>query len=313
MTSVLETAPAVTARAPGKVNLELGVGPVREDGYHPLATVYQAVGLYEDVTAATADEWGVTVRGRDAELVPTDESNLALRAAMLLADEVGGDIEPVHLTIHKSIPVAGGMAGGSADAAAALVACEALWAADMSKADLDPVAARLGSDVPFLLHGGTAVGSGRGEIITPVLAKGLYHWVFVPTPSEGLSTPEVYRTFDVLTSGREVPDPEPSPAMMAALRLGDPEALADVLTNDLQEAAIHLQPRIGEVIEAAMGFGALGALVSGSGPTVALLASGQEGAIDLAVSLTASGVADEVLRAVGPVAGAHVIPTPRLT
>lgn len=313
MTSVLETAPAVTARAPGKVNLELGVGPVRDDGYHPLATVYQAVGLYEDVTAATADEWGVTVRGRDAELVPTDESNLALRAAMLLADEVGGDIEPVHLTIHKSIPVAGGMAGGSADAAAALVACEALWAADMSKADLDPVAARLGSDVPFLLHGGTAVGSGRGEIITPVLAKGLYHWVFVPTPSEGLSTPEVYRTFDVLTSGREVPDPEPSPAMMAALRLGDPEALADVLTNDLQEAAIHLQPRIGEVIEAAMGFGALGALVSGSGPTVALLASGQEGAIDLAVSLTASGVADEVLRAVGPVAGAHVIPTPRLT
>lgn len=313
MTSVLETAPAVTARAPGKVNLELGVGPVREDGYHPLATIYQAVGLYEDVTAATADEWGVTVRGRDAELVPTDESNLALRAAMLLADEVGGDIEPVHLTIHKSIPVAGGMAGGSADAAAALVACEALWAADMSKADLDPVAARLGSDVPFLLHGGTAVGSGRGEIITPVLAKGLYHWVFVPTPSEGLSTPAVYRTFDVLTSGREVPDPEPSPAMMAALRLGDPEALADVLTNDLQEAAIHLQPRIGEVIEAAMGFGALGALVSGSGPTVALLASGQEGAIDLAVSLTASGVADEVLRAVGPVAGAHVIPTPRLT
>ena len=313
MTSVLETAPAVTARAPGKVNLELGVGPVREDGYHPLATVYQAVGLYEDVTAATADEWGVTVRGRDAELVPTDESNLALRAAMLLADEVGGDIEPVHLTIHKSIPVAGGMAGGSADAAAALVACEALWAADMSKAELHPVAARLGSDVPFLLHGGTAVGSGRGEIITPVLAKGLYHWVFVPTPSEGLSTPAVYRTFDVLTSGREVPDPEPSPAMMAALRLGDPEALADVLTNDLQEAAIHLQPRIGEVIEAAMGFGALGALVSGSGPTVALLASGQEGAIDLAVSLTASGVADEVLRAVGPVAGAHVIPTPRLT
>ena len=313
MTSVLETAPAVTARAPGKVNLELGVGPVREDGYHPLATVYQAVGLYEDVTAATADEWGVTVRGRDAELVPTDESNLALRAAMLLAGEVGGDIEPVHLTIHKSIPVAGGMAGGSADAAAALVACEALWAADMSKADLDPVAARLGSDVPFLLHGGTAVGSGRGEIITPVLAKGLYHWVFVPTPSEGLSTPAVYRTFDALTSGREVPDPEPSPAMMAALRLGDPEALADVLTNDLQEAAIHLQPRIGEVIEAAMGFGALGALVSGSGPTVALLASGQEGAIDLAVSLTASGVADEVLRAVGPVAGAHVIPTPRLT
>lgn len=313
MTSVLETAPAVTARAPAKVNLELGVGAVREDGYHPLATVYQAVGLHEDVTAATSDAWGVTVRGRDAELVPTDETNIALRAAMLLADEVGGDLAPVHLTIHKRVPVAGGMAGGSADAAAALVACEALWAAGLSKAELDPIAAQVGSDVPFLLHGGTAVGSGRGEIITPVLAKGSYHWVFVPTPAEGLSTPEVYRTFDELTEGRRVPEPEPSPAMMAALRLGDAEALADVLTNDLQPAAIKLQPRIGEVIEAAMGFGALGAIVSGSGPTVALLAGSQEGAIDLAVALTASGVADEVLRASGPVAGAHVIPAPRLT
>lgn len=313
MTSVLETAPAVTARAPAKVNLELGVGAVREDGYHPLATVYQAVGLYEDVTAATADDWGVTVRGRDAELVPTDDTNLALRAAMLLADEVGGDLDPVHLTIHKRIPVAGGMAGGSADAAAALVACEALWGAGLGKAELDPIAAQVGSDVPFLLHGGTAVGSGRGEVITPVLAKGSYHWVFVPTPAEGLSTPEVYRAFDELTEGRRVPEPEPSPAMMAALRLGDAEALADVLTNDLQPAAIKLQPRIGEVIEAAMGFGALGAIVSGSGPTVALLAGSQEGAIDLAVALTASGAAEEVLRASGPVAGAHVIPAPRLT
>ena len=183
MTSVLESPAPVTVRAPAKVNLELFVGPLRDDGYHALSTVYQAVGLHDDVTAALADDWGCSVRGRDADKVPTDESNLALRAAMLLAHEVGGDIEPVHLTIHKSIPVAGGMAGGSADAAAALVACEALWAADMSKADLDPIASRLGSDVPFLLHGGTAVGSGRGEIITPVLAKGLYHWVFVPTPS----------------------------------------------------------------------------------------------------------------------------------
>ena len=313
MTSVLETAPAVTARAPAKVNLELGVGAVREDGYHPLATVYQAVGLYEDVTAATADDWGVTVRGRDAELVPTDDTNLALRAAMLLADEVGGDLDPVHLTIHKRIPVAGGMAGGSADAAAALVACEALWGAGLGKAELDPIAAQVGSDVPFLLHGGTAVGSGRGEVITPVLAKGSYHWVFVPTPAEGLSTPEVYRAFDELTEGRRVPEPEPSPAMMAALRLGDAEALADGRTNDLQPAAIKLQPRIGEVIEAAMGFGALCAIVSGSGPTVALLAGSQEGAIDRAVALTASGAAEEVLRASGPVAGAHVIPGPRLT
>lgn len=312
MTSVLETAPAVTARAPAKVNLELGVGPLRPDGYHSLATVYQAVGVFEDVTAATADEWGVTVRGRDADLVPTDETNLALRAAMALADAVE-DVEPVHLTIHKHIPVAGGMAGGSADAAAALVACDALWGAGLSRAELDEIAAGLGSDVPFLLHGGTAIGAGRGEIVTPVLGKGTYHWVFVPTPSEGLSTPEVYRTFDELTAGRDIPEPEPSAAMMSALRQGDAEALADVLTNDLQAAAIRLQPRIGDVIEAAMGFGALGALVSGSGPTVALLTAGQEAAIDLAVWLTASGLAEDVIRAQGPVQGAHVIPAPRLT
>lgn len=312
MTSVLETTAAVTARAPGKVNLELGVGPLREDGYHSLSTVYQAVGLYEDVTASVADEWGVTVRGRDADGVPTDESNTALRAARLLAQRVG-DVEPVHLTIHKNVPVAGGMAGGSADAAAALVACDALWGAGIGKDDLEPVAAEVGSDVPFLLHGGTAVGSGRGELISPVLARGTYHWVFVPSGTQGLSTPEVYRTFDVLNQDREVDEPQPSPDMMAALRSADAEALAAVLSNDLQEAAIHLQPRIGEIIESAMSFGALAAMVSGSGPTVALLADSQEGAIDLAVALAASRTADDVIRASGPVAGAHVIPAPRMT
>ncbi|GAA3605835.1 4-(cytidine 5'-diphospho)-2-C-methyl-D-erythritol kinase [Marihabitans asiaticum] len=312
MTSVLETTAAVTARAPAKVNLELGVGPLRDDGYHTLSTVYQAVGVHDDVTAAIADEWGVSVRGRDAELVPTDESNLALRAARLLAERAG-DVEPVHLTIHKGIPVAGGMAGGSADAAAALIACDALWGSGLGKDELEPLAAQLGADVPFLLHGGTAVGSGRGELISPVLARGTYHWVFVPTDSEGLSTPQVYRTFDELNAAREIDEPRPSPDMMAALRNGDAEALAAVLSNDLQPAAILLQPRIDEIIESAMGFGALAAIVSGSGPTVALLADGQEGAIDLSVALAASRTAEDILRASGPVAGAHVIPAPRLT
>ncbi|MEX1909125.1 4-(cytidine 5'-diphospho)-2-C-methyl-D-erythritol kinase [Janibacter sp. Y6] len=311
MTSVLETASAVTARAPAKVNLELGVGALRPDGFHTLSTVYQAVGVFDEVTVATADEWGVSVRGRDAELVPTDESNLALRAAMLLAERAA--VEPVHVSIHKDIPVAGGMAGGSADAAATLVACDALWDLGLGRSGLDPIAAELGSDVPFLLHGGTAVGSGRGELVTPVLARGSYHWVFVPTPASGLSTPEVYAAFDELSAGHDVPDPEPSPAMMAALRQGEPEALGAVLSNDLQAAAVRLQPQIGDVMDAAMSFGALGAIVSGSGPTVALLAAGQEGAIDLAVSLTASGAAADVIRAIGPVAGAHVIPAPRLT
>lgn len=311
MTSALELPPAVTARAPAKVNLELGVGPLRPDGYHALSTVYQAVALHDDVTVAPADEWGCTVHGRDADKVPTDDSNLALVAARRMA-EVAGIDDPVHVTIHKEIPVAGGMAGGSADAAAALVACEALWQVGLERPAMDELAADLGSDVPFLLHGGTAVGSGRGELVTPVLAKGVYHWVFVPSPGEGLSTPQVYRAFDERHEGREIVDPVPSAALMSALRAGDAEELAAVLSNDLQADAVALQPRIGEVIEAALGFGALAAIVSGSGPTVAVLADGSEGAIDLAVALTASGAAHEVLRATGPVHGAHVLPTPRL-
>lgn len=312
MTSALELPPAVTARAPAKVNLELGVGPRRDDGYHDLATVYQAVGLHDDVTAAPADEWGCTVTGRDAGAVPTDERNLALVAARLLAERAGVE-QPVHLSIHKQIPVAGGMAGGSADAAAALVACQELWSVPMERDALDRLAAEVGSDVPFLLHGGTAVGSGRGELVTPVLAQGTYHWVFVPVPGEGLSTPEVYAAFDARHEGRRVSEPTPGAEVMSAVRSGDPSALAAALSNDLQPDAVALQPRIGEIIGAALEFGALAAIVSGSGPTVAALAVGQEAAIDLAVSLTASGAADDVLRATGPVHGAQVLPTPRLT
>ncbi|WP_277452701.1 4-(cytidine 5'-diphospho)-2-C-methyl-D-erythritol kinase [Janibacter sp. DB-40] len=311
MTSPLETPMAVTVRAPAKINLELFVGPRGEDGYHALATVYQAVSIHDEVTAAYADEWGCSVSGRDADRVPTDESNLALKAARALAERTGGQ-DPVHLSIRKEIPVAGGMAGGSADAAAALIACDALWETGLSREQLEEVAADLGSDVPFLLHGGTAVGSGRGEVITAVLAKGAYHWVFVPSVDTGLSTPAVYRAFDERRAGTTIEDPAPSAALMSALRAGDPVALAPVLDNDLQPDAIDLRPDIGEVIEAAMGFGALAAIVSGSGPTVAVLAESTEGAIDLAVSLTASGVAGDILRATGPVAGAHIIPTTRV-
>ncbi|MGO1166225.1 MAG: 4-(cytidine 5'-diphospho)-2-C-methyl-D-erythritol kinase [Janibacter sp.] len=311
MTSALESPSAVTVRAPAKVNLELFVGPQREDGYHSLSTVYQAVGIHDEVTAAHADEWGCTVSGRDADRVPTDESNLAMQAARALAERTGGQ-DPVHLSIHKEIPVAGGMAGGSADAAAALLACDALWETDLERDELDEIAAEIGSDVPFLLHGGTAVGSGRGELVTAVLAKGSYHWVFVPSVGSGLSTPQVYSAFDERTAGTQIEDPVPSAALMSALRTGDPNELGPVLDNDLQPDAIGLHPQIGEVIEAAMGFGALAAIVSGSGPTVAILAASTEGAIDVAVALTASGVAGDILRANGPVHGAHILPTARL-
>ena len=308
MSSAARTAISVTARVPAKVNLELMVGPRRPDGFHHLATVFQAVGLYDDVSVESADDWGVTVTGPYADQVPTDDSNLAIRAARLLAGETGIDI-PVHIIIDKDIPVAGGMAGGSADAAGALVACDALWGLGSSKAGLEELGAELGSDVPFALTGGTAMGSGRGDRLAPVLGRGHYHWVFA-LGEVGLSTPTVYAECDRLRATLRVPEPVPSASMMTALRSGDAAALGRALTNDLQPAAISLLPRLEEVLRTGIEYGALGGVVSGSGPTVAFLVSDTEHGLDLAVALTASGTVSVVKRAVGPVAGAHVVTGP---
>jgi 4-diphosphocytidyl-2-C-methyl-D-erythritol kinase len=305
----MTTAPTVpgpvTVRVPAKVNLELLVGPRREDDYHSVATVYQAVSLFDEVAIAAADCWGCTVTGPLAAGVPDGESNLALQAARLLADRY--DSDPVHLTITKGIPVAGGMAGGSADAAATIVGLDHVWDLGLDRADLEEIAAELGSDVPFLVAGGTAVGTGRGELLAPVLARGTYHWVFALSDG-GLSTADVYLECDMLRGETEVPDPVATPALMAALRTGDPHELAPQLTNDLQDAAVSLRPELGEVISSGMEYGALAGLVSGSGPTVAFLVENSEASIDLAVALTASGVVRDVRRASGPVHGAHLIP-----
>ncbi len=308
MSSAAASSMNVTARAPAKVNLELMVGPLREDGFHDLATVFQAIGLYDDVSVEPADVWGVTVTGPYSDQVPIDGTNLALRAARQLADASGIDT-PVHITIDKDIPVAGGMAGGSADAAGALVACDALWGLASSKAALADLGADLGSDVPFALTGGTAMGSGRGDRLAPVLGRGRYHWVFA-LDDVGLSTPTVYAECDRLRADLKVHDPIPSASMMTALRSGDAAALGQSLSNDLQPAAISLRPRLEEVLKAGMEYGALGGIVSGSGPTVAFLVSDVERGLDLAVALTASGVAAMVKRAIGPVAGAHVVTGP---
>ncbi len=294
----------VTARVPAKVNLELLVGPRRADGYHGLSTVFHAVSLYDDVTVAVADEWGVTVSGPLAEGVPQDGDNLAMRAARLVAGRF--DVDPVHISIRKGIPVSGGMAGGSADAAATLVALDHLFELDLDREEVEELAAELGSDVPFLVSGGTAMGSGRGELLAPVLARGTYHWVFALAEG-GLSTPAVYAECDRLRGTDDVPEPVANPALMSALRSGDPRELAPQLTNDLQEAALVLRPDLGEVLAAGMEYGALGAIVSGSGPTTAFLVEDNEAGIDLAVALTASGVVRDVRRASGPVHGAHVI------
>ena len=305
MSSAATSLRCVTARVPAKVNLELMVGPPRPDGFHHLATVFQAVGLHDDVTVEPADDWGVTINGPHADLVPADSTNLAMRAARLLAGEAGIDV-PVHITIDKDIPVAAGMAGGSADAAGALLACDALWGVWSSKTELENLAAELGSDVPFALLGGTAMGSGRGDQLAPVLGRGRYTWVFALS-DVGLSSPAVYAECDRLRSSVRVPEPIPSESMMTALRSGNAASLARALSNDLQPAALSLQPQLEEVLRTGMDNGALGGIVSGSGPTVAFLVDDTERSLDLAVALTASGVAAAVKRAVGPVRGAHII------
>ncbi len=297
----------VRVRVPAKINLALKVGPARPDGYHPLATVYQAVSLYDEVHAAWAnpDEFEVTVSGEGADLVPLDASNLAVRAAQLLARTHGPyDSLGVTLSIKKAIPVAGGLAGGSADAAAALLACAVLWDLDVAPDALRALAAQLGSDVPFALMGGTAVGSGRGEEVAPALARGTYHWVLA-FGHHGLSTPAVYRRFDTLTP--DAVAPEVPAALMNALRSADARQLGDALSNDLQPAALDLQPRLRALLDAGLEYGALGALVSGSGPTCAFLVAGESAAVDLSVALSAEGLCRTVRRATGPVPGARVV------
>jgi len=295
----------VRVRAPGKVNLSLRVGPRESDGYHPVLTVFQAVSVFEEVVATPSDVRELTVSGPQAELVPTDASNLALRAAALLAERAGVD-EGVHLHLHKGVPVAGGMAGGSADAAAALVACDALWRTGLGREDLLELAAELGSDVPFSFVGHTAVGSGRGHLLTPALSRGEFHWAFA-VQDRGLSTAAVYAAFDELSAAADPPDPEGDVPLMQALRAGDPRALGAALHNDLQLAALELDPGLAEPLAVAQDAGALGVVVSGSGPTVAALARSRQHALVLAAAFTASGVADRVLTAAGPVSGARVV------
>jgi 4-diphosphocytidyl-2-C-methyl-D-erythritol kinase len=301
------TATGVRVRVPAKINLALKVGAPRADGYHPLATVYQAVSVYDEVHAAWADpdEFGVVVSGEGADLVPLDDSNLAVRAAKLLArTHAPNDSVGARLSIKKSIPVAGGLAGGSANGAAALLACAVLWDLDITAEGMRTLAAELGSDVPFALLGGTAVGSGRGEEVAPALAQGTYHWV-LGFGYHGLSTAAVYRRFDVLTPNAA--PPEVPADLMNALRSGDPRLLARALSNDLEPAALDLQPRLRTVLQTGLEYGALGALVSGSGPTCAFLVGDESAAIDLSVSLSAEGLCRTVRRATGPVLGARVI------
>ncbi|MGR4883379.1 4-(cytidine 5'-diphospho)-2-C-methyl-D-erythritol kinase [Streptomyces sp. LARHCF249] len=297
---------SVTVRVPAKVNVQLAVGAARPDGFHDLANVFLAVSLFDEVTATAADELTVTCAGPDADQVPLDRTNLAARAAEILAAR-NGLAPSVHLHIAKNIPVAGGMAGGSADGAAALLACDTLWGLGTPRAELLDICAELGSDVPFSLVGGAALGTGRGELLTPVDA-GAFHWVFAVADG-GLSTPAVFREFDRLTAGTGIPEPVASPALLAALASGDPDVLAPVLANDLQAAALSLRPALAATLAAGREAGALAALVSGSGPTTAFLVRDAEAAAKVAAALEASGTCRATRAASSPAPGATVLPS----
>ncbi|MEZ5091787.1 4-(cytidine 5'-diphospho)-2-C-methyl-D-erythritol kinase [Nocardioides sp.] len=297
---------AVTVRAAAKINLHLGVGRPRPDGFHPLVTVFHAVSLYDDVTVTPADDWQVTTHAAghvDGAALPDAGDNIVDRAAAALARHharpVTGRVE-----VHKSIPVAGGMAGGSADAAAALVALDRVWDLGTSDDDLLALAAELGSDVPFSLVGGTALGEGRGELLTPVADDGSWWWVVVRAAGDGLSTPAVYRRYDELRPDAS-PEPAPAGVPLAALETRDPELLANALHNDLQAAAVDLRPDLADTIATGEAAGALRGLVSGSGPTCVFLARDADHAREVAGELRDGH--PTVLVAHGPVAGAHVV------
>jgi 4-diphosphocytidyl-2-C-methyl-D-erythritol kinase len=387
VSSVTESAEAaVTVRVPAKVNLQLAVGPARADGYHSLVTVFHAVSLFDEVTVRRAERTSIKVTGEDAASVPAGRANLAWQAVAALATATGRRPRDsaVLVEIRKRIPVAAGLAGGSADAAAALVACNELWQTALSQRELAQIAANLGSDVPFALVGGTAVGRGRGEELTPALVAGSYHWALAFAHT-GLSTAQVYATCDRIRAARAragglaadtriepgqagpgqagpgqagpgragsgragpgragsgragpgragsagpalsgragaadavrraaatgrpgVPEPELSVELMTALRSGDPAKVGPLLSNDLQAAAVSLLPELRRGLAAGREYGALGAIVSGSGPTCAFLAKDAAHAGDLAVALTGAGVCRAVARASGPVPGAAVV------
>ena len=299
---------SVTIRVPAKVNLQLSVGPREANGYHNLVSVFQAVSLFDDVTLTKSHEGsGVTISisGEQTHGVPEDSSNLAVKAALLIAEKFDFDVD-VHIEVKKSIPVAGGMAGGSADAAATLIAMDALYKLDATREELLDLGSQLGSDVPFMIAGGTAVGTGRGDQLTAALSRGTYHWVFALS-SVGLSTPAVYAECDRMRAELEVAAPKVSDVLMQALLSGDPAQVGAALSNDLQNPACSLRPALSLVLEVGRDYGALGAIVSGSGPTVAFLVADEEAGLDLAVALTASGVVGSVARATGPVHGARII------
>jgi 4-diphosphocytidyl-2-C-methyl-D-erythritol kinase len=301
---------SVTVRVPAKVNLQLSVGPKEVDGYHNLVSVFQAISIFDDIIIKLGEPGSgltISVAGDQTHGVPADANNLAAKAVSLISKEYDLTVD-AHIEIKKSIPVAGGMAGGSADAAGTIIGIDYLYSLDMTREEMTEIAAKIGSDVPFMLSGGTAIGTGHGDQLTAALSRGTYHWVLAVS-TVGLSTPAVYAECDRLRGELEIVEPQTNEALMQSLLAADAPGVGAALVNDLQLAACSLRPAIRLVLDVGQEYGALGAIVSGSGPTVAFLVADQDSGLDLAVALTSSGVVGSVVQAYGPVAGAKVIST----
>jgi len=299
----------VTVLAPGKVNVGLVVGGLRADGNHELATLFASVSCYDEITIVSAPRLRITVSGASADQVPADGTNLAAKAAVRLGDRCG--IEPsVHIHIKKRIPVCGGMAGGSADAAAVLLGCDAFWGTGLGYPELGALAAELGADVPFCLLGGAAIGRGRGEMLDPATAVRPFQWVFA-IAHDGLSTPAMFKALDEKRerAGSRMTAPALPDALLCAFASGDPRRLANELVNDFESVAAELRPSLRETRRIGLEAGALAGLLAGTGATYAFLADSAEGARIVAEKLGASGTCAAVRIAQGPVPGPEVIIT----
>ncbi len=298
----------VRVQVPAKINLALAVGPRRLDGFHDLTSVFQAVSVYDELTAVARTDGQIilTMSGLGSTQLPTDEQNLAVRAALLLRERRGRPEMGANLTIDKAIPIAGGMAGGSGDAAAALLGCNEIWDLELSVDELRELGTEIGSDVPFAILGGNAVGTGRGEKLTPLPADGELNWVFA-LAEEGLSTPQVYRSFDQLAEAGELtPDVHLDAGSLEALTSGDVNRCAAALRNDLCAAAVALRPALAATL-AVSAEGVLASVLCGSGPTVAFLCTDEQSANLLAEKLPEHEGIRDAIPARGPVAGPSVV------
>jgi len=288
----------IIASAPGKINIFFKVGSLQDDGYHEVLSIYQALDLREIVKVSSSATWRVAVSGSLSEeqiaSVPTGQDNLVVRAAKAIASLAKISNPPeLSFEITKNVPVAGGMGGGSADAAAAMLAVDALWGTKLDQEELMTAASNFGADIPFSILGGTAVGVGRGDQLSPLDGVRKLHWVLVPM-NAGLSTPKVYAKLDEMRVSqgqdpRQIDSPKSPQELIDALKLGDAHAVAKHLHNDLQDAAVALMPELAKTIATGLAAGALAAMVSGSGPTVVMLAESETAAESIANRLALEG------------------------